>query len=86
MVLQPNAFALLEPWFDRGREYRARDGEGGIQSLQGYIADNSAIFRDVFAIAQAQEGELVDGCHVISLTDKSQDLTQVLEALHHSRM
>lgn len=52
---------------------------------KGILAANSAIFRDMFALAHAQEGELVDGCPVLCLGDKSQDLAHVLEALHDSR-
>ncbi|KZP03563.1 hypothetical protein FIBSPDRAFT_844848, partial [Athelia psychrophila] len=52
---------------------------------KGILAANSAIFRDMFALAHAQEGELVDGCPVLRLGDKSQDLAHVLEALHDSR-
>ncbi|KZP26088.1 hypothetical protein FIBSPDRAFT_733103, partial [Athelia psychrophila] len=52
---------------------------------KGILAANSAIFRDMFANAQAQEGELVDGCPVVHLADKPQDLEHVLEALYDSR-
>ncbi|KZP32777.1 hypothetical protein FIBSPDRAFT_721844, partial [Athelia psychrophila] len=50
---------------------------------KGILAANSAIFRDMFANAQAQEGELVEGCPVVHFMDKPQDLEYVLEALWH---
>ncbi|KZP02485.1 hypothetical protein FIBSPDRAFT_700884, partial [Athelia psychrophila] len=41
---------------------------------KGILAANSAIFRDMFANAQPQEGELVEGCPGVYLTDKLKDL------------
>lgn len=52
---------------------------------KGILAANSPIFRDMFAIAQAQEGEFVDDCPVVHLGDNPLDLAHVLDALHDSR-
>ncbi|KZP26072.1 hypothetical protein FIBSPDRAFT_682180, partial [Athelia psychrophila] len=73
-----------KPWFEDGNIVLETEGVQ-FKVYMGILADNSAIFRDLFTIAQAQEGELVDGCPVIHLGDKPQDLAHVLEALHHSR-
>ncbi|KZP26085.1 hypothetical protein FIBSPDRAFT_733057, partial [Athelia psychrophila] len=71
------------PWFEDGSIVLETEGVQ-FKVYKGILAANSAIFRDMFVIAQAQ-GELVDGCSVVNLTDKPKDLGYVLEALHDSR-
>ncbi|KZP26075.1 hypothetical protein FIBSPDRAFT_1041126 [Athelia psychrophila] len=80
MELLPNASAL-----NPGSRIVLETEKVQFKVYKGILAANSVIFRDMFAIAQAQEGELVDGCPVVHLADKPMDLEYVLEALHDSR-
>lgn len=66
----------------RGRKYRTRVQ---FKVFKGILAVNSPIFRDMFSIAQVQEGEYTDGCPVVHLSDNAQDLAHILKALHDSR-
>ncbi|KZP17860.1 hypothetical protein FIBSPDRAFT_933786, partial [Athelia psychrophila] len=71
------------PWFEDGNIVLEAE-KVQFKVYKGILAANSAIFRDMFAIAQAQGEELVDGCPLVHLGDKSQDLAHVLEALYDS--
>ncbi|KZP32780.1 hypothetical protein FIBSPDRAFT_433532 [Athelia psychrophila] len=72
------------PWFEDGNIVLETE-RVQFKVYKGILAANSAIFRDMFANAQAQEGELVEGCPVVHVMDKPKDLEHVLEALHDSR-
>ncbi|KZP26080.1 hypothetical protein FIBSPDRAFT_1041132 [Athelia psychrophila] len=73
-----------KPWFEDGNIVLETE-RVQFKVYKGILAANSAIFRDMFAIAQAQEGELVEGCPVVHLADKPKDLGHVLEVLYGSR-
>lgn len=69
LELLPNGFAL-NPISRTGISYSRRTAQFEVQ--KDILAANSAIFRDIFANAQVQEGELVDGCPVVDLADPGQ--------------
>ena len=71
-------------WFDDGSIVLQAEGVR-FKVYKGILAANSVIFRDMFAMAQATDRELVEGCTVVHLGDKAEELTFVLEALHDSR-
>ncbi|KZP03561.1 hypothetical protein FIBSPDRAFT_968884 [Athelia psychrophila] len=74
------------PWFEDGNIVLETD-RVQFKVYRGILAANSPIFSNMFQDAEAQDqgGKLVDGCHVVHLSDKPQDLAHVLEALHNSR-
>jgi len=49
---------------------------------RGILSANSPIFRDMFSLPQPNEGELVEGCPVVTLFDSAVDLSHFLRAIH----
>ena len=51
---------------------------------QGLLSRRSSVFEGMFSLAQPgqMEGELVDGCPVVVLSDLASDWTCILEALY----
>lgn len=64
------------PWFEDGNIVLETE-RVQFKVYKGILAANSAIFRDMFTIAQAQEVELADGCPVVHLADKPRYLEHI---------
>lgn len=52
---------------------------------RGILADNSAIFQNMFLVPQPSENALVDGCIVVEMQDTALDLEHFLHAIHKAR-
>ena len=52
---------------------------------QTILANHSEVFSDLFSIPQpdGDEGERMDGCHVVHLHDAAEDFTDLLKAIYH---
>ena len=74
-----------DPWFDDGNIVLETEGVQ-FKVYKGILAVNSEIFKDLFAFGQGDAAQVVDGCHVVQLSDKADDLCIVLHALHDSKM
>ncbi|KZP16978.1 hypothetical protein FIBSPDRAFT_1047099 [Athelia psychrophila] len=72
------------PWFEDGNIILETE-QTQFKVFRGILAANSAIFCDMFAAAEPDSQGLVEGCPVVHLGDKPDDLRYVLEALHNLR-
>lgn len=71
------------PWFNDGNIILEADFTQ-FRVYKGILSANSVVFADMFALSQADgEGE-VEGCAVVPLQDKADDLRVVLQALHEA--
>lgn len=54
---------------------------------KGVLAENSSVFKDMFAFPQppSTDTQLVEGCHVVHLSDSAQDMGYVLEELYQRK-
>ena len=73
-----------EPWFEDGNVVLQAE-KVQFKVYMGILAANSAIFRDMFAVARADKGDAVEGCPVVHLDDNPEQLAYFLDALHDSR-
>lgn len=73
------------PWFDDGSVVLQAELKQ-FRVHRSILSMNSVIFKDMFSLAQPSvEGEMVDGCPVIHLSDSATDLRYVLEAFYNGR-
>ena len=84
----PNSDSVAQPqrstpWFPDGNIVLEAE-QSQFRVYRGILAVNSEVFRDMFNLAQAG-GEEVDGCPIVQLSDKAEDLRHVLDALHNSK-
>lgn len=49
--------------------------------LRSILSENSSVFADMFTVPQPVDGELVDGCPIVHVSDTAEDLHHVLKAL-----
>jgi hypothetical protein len=49
------------------------------------LAARSSTFKDLFALPQPANYEMVDGCPFVRLTDSAEDVTAFLKAIFDSR-
>ncbi|KZP10611.1 hypothetical protein FIBSPDRAFT_838311, partial [Athelia psychrophila] len=70
-----------DPWFSDGNIVLETEGTQ-FKVYQGILAANSSIFGDLFNIGQGDAEHVVEGCHVVQLSDKAEDLRIVLHSLH----
>lgn len=75
------------PWFDDGNIILEAELTQ-FKVYRGILSANSDVFRDMFALARGggSEGEEVDGCSVVHVSDKAEDLRYVLQVLHDSKL
>lgn len=69
------------PWFEDGNVVLETEMTQ-FKVYRGILATNSVIFSDMFAVGQPGTGGQVEGCPVVHLADKADDLRYVLDALH----
>lgn len=52
---------------------------------QTILANHSEVFSDLFSLPQSDgdEGERMDGCHVVHLHDTAEDFADLLKAIYH---
>lgn len=72
------------PWFEDGNVVLEAEMTR-FKVYRGILATNSAIFSDMFSIGQPGIGRHAEGCPVVHLSDKADDLKYILEALHDSK-
>jgi hypothetical protein len=73
------------PWYDDGSVVLQAELKQ-FRVHRSILSMNSVIFKDMFSLAQpSAEGEVVDGCPVIHLSDSATDLRYVLEAFYNGR-
>lgn len=54
---------------------------------RGVLAKRSTIFRDMFGIPQPPgDGEKIDGCSVVRVSETAEELEHFLDAIYESRM
>lgn len=77
-----------EPWFFDGTIVLEAE-QTQFRVHKGVLAASSAVFKDMFEVCQTGEAsadggsnELVDGCHVVHMSDAARDLQHVLKALY----
>ena len=51
----------------------------------GILSENSVIFKDMFDLSQPGSGREVEGCPLVHLSDRVEDLHHMLQALHDLR-
>jgi hypothetical protein len=69
------------PWFDDGNIVLEAEGKQ-FRVYRGILSENSVVFNDMFDLSRpGGEGE-VEGCPVVRLSDRAEDLRIVLEVLH----
>jgi hypothetical protein len=73
------------PWFDDGNIILQAEFEQ-FKVYSGILSAKSEIFRDMFSIPQPVEGDgVVEGCHVVHLSDTAEEVRYVLDALYNGR-
>jgi hypothetical protein len=71
------------PWFDDGNIVLEAELTQ-FRVYRGILSAHSAIFKDMFALAQSSGEGYVEGCPVVHLSDSAEDVRIVLEVLHDS--
>lgn len=71
-----------EIWYDDGSVILQAEGVQ-FKVYRGVLAESSSVFSDMFSIPQptSAETELIEGCHVVHLSDSAEDVRYILEAL-----
>lgn len=73
------------PWFDDGNVILQVE-MFQFKVYSGMLSAKSEVFRDMFSIPQPAGGDdMVDGCHIVHLSDDPEDVRYVLEALYNGR-
>jgi hypothetical protein len=49
----------------------------------GILADKSPVFQDMLAFPQPEDGDTLDGCPLVRLTDSAVEATYFLKAIFH---
>jgi hypothetical protein len=71
------------PWFDDGNIILEAE-QTQFRINRRILSEHSVIFKDMFDLSQPDgEGE-VEGCPVVHLSDRAEEVQHVLDALHHS--
>lgn len=67
-------------WLDDGNVVIVAE-RTAFKVLRSILSRNSDIFRDMFAMPQPANAEVMDGCPVVQLPDSKKDVAHVLSAL-----
>ena len=79
----PNISAPYErgkPWLEDGNVVLVAQ-RTAFRVLRSILSECSEIFRDMFAVPQPPDGETLEGCPVVQLSDAKQDVEFVLSVL-----
>ncbi|KAH9833975.1 uncharacterized protein C8Q71DRAFT_770391 [Rhodofomes roseus] len=71
-----------EIWFADGNVVLEAKGHV-FRIYQGLLAHNSEIFRDLFTVPQPTSMETYEGCPIVHLTDRPEDLRHLLRVIYH---
>jgi hypothetical protein len=71
------------PWFDDGNIILEAE-LSQFRVYRGILSAHSVIFKDMFALAQPSGEGDVEGCPVVHLSDRAEDVRIILEVLHDS--
>jgi hypothetical protein len=69
------------PWFDDGNIVLEAE-QMQFRVYRGILSENSVIFKDMFNLSRPGSEAEVEGCPVVHLSDRADDLRMVLEVLH----
>jgi len=69
------------PWFDDGNVVLEAEGKQ-FRVYRGILSENSVVFNDMFYLSRPGGEDEVEGCPVVRLSDRAEDLRIVLEVLH----
>ena len=69
-----------DPWFNDGNIILQAESKQ-FRVLRSILSENSSVFADMFTVPQPVDGELVDGCPIVHVSDTAEDLHHVLKAL-----
>ncbi|OCH84594.1 hypothetical protein OBBRIDRAFT_390244 [Obba rivulosa] len=67
-------------WFEDGNIILVAD-RGGFRLYRGVLSARSAVFRDLFCVPQPGDAEIYEGCPVVRLHDKQDELWYLLRVL-----
>jgi hypothetical protein len=70
-----------DPWLDDGNVI-LQAGSKQFRVHRSILSASSSIFKDMFTLSSPSDGVLVEGCHVVHLSDTADDLHYVLQALY----
>src|SRR6266436_1743325 len=84
--LWPNLNIILQgdPWLDDGNIILQAESTQ-FRFLRSILSASSSVFRGMFTVPQPVNEVLVDGCPVVHVSDRAQDLHHVLKALFDRR-
>lgn len=69
-------------WFEDGNIVLVT-GDTAFRVHRGILAKSSAVFKDLFELSQPTDGDTIEGCPTIPLSDTPTDVSGLLDALYH---
>lgn len=75
----------VEYWYSDGTVILLARAEVAFRVHKGILADHSAIFGDLFAVSQPEDGEWYADCPIVTLSDAPGEVRWLLKALYHPR-
>ncbi|KAI0648582.1 hypothetical protein C8Q79DRAFT_956136 [Trametes meyenii] len=69
-------------WFNDGNIVLIASGVMAFRVHRGVLAYHSTVFDDLFQLPQPEEGELMDGCPIVHISDRPVDVSHLLHALY----
>lgn len=69
-----------EFWFDDGNIVLVA-GNTAFRVYRGLLSAHSTVFSDMFEASSPMDGETLEGCPVVRLSDSAQDLAHLLKIL-----